>query len=267
MLIYPAIPTKISLQEALDFICDMPDVLLRSYYHWFIPVNSEKEILQNINKEYREEAKWIAHYLFIDRGIPKDIDEGLSEAKAKISIKQIDICYQLSQHSKICKDTFPICEFNHLWLWVSFKLSSCLEDLRNKGIPDGKPRIVGKTDKARYQTQSISKYSPSREIITYQRKEPSGSKKQRLKFKTVTPEEFDFQHNFHHFIHTCAYRLAEQNSEFSSNYWEPYLQSLASFNNLVGQNPNIQSSYLMPDGEIFTTGKRKKIPKGFGVRL
>lgn len=266
MLIYPAIPKKISLQEALDFICDMPDVLLRNYYDWFIPVNSEKEILQNINQEYREEAKWIAHYLFIDRGIPKDIDEGLSEAKAKISIKQIDICYQLSQHSKICKDTFPVCEFNHLWLWAFLKLSSCLEDLRNKGIPDGKPRIFGKEDRARYQTQSISKYSRSRKTIAYLRKDPS-NEVPRLHFETVTPEEFDFQHNFHHFIHTCAYRLARKNKEFRFNYWEPYLQSLASFNNLVGQNPNIQSSYLMPDGKIFTTGKPKKIPKGFGVKL
>lgn len=57
MLIYPAIPTKISLQEALDFICDMPDALLRNYYPWYHPVKSEKEILQNINQEYREEAK------------------------------------------------------------------------------------------------------------------------------------------------------------------------------------------------------------------
>jgi hypothetical protein len=266
MLIYPAMPIEISMQDALDFICDMPDVLLRNYYDWFIPVNSEKEILQNINQEYREEAKWIAHYLFIDRGIPKDIDEGLSEAKARISIKQIDICYQLSQHSKTCKETFPICEFNHLWLWIFFKLSSCREDLRNKGILDTNPTIVSKTNKGKYQTQSISKYALSDKTRVHQRKEPRNTKP-RLEFQTVTPEEFDFQHNFHHFINTCAYRLARKNKEFRFNYWEPYLQSLASFNNLVGQNPNIQSSYLMPDGEIFTTGKRKKIPKGFGVKL
>jgi hypothetical protein len=114
--------------------------------------------------------------------------------------------------------------------------------------------------------RSNSKYSLSNETLAHQRKDPS-IKPKKVKFRESPAAEFDFKHDFHHLINTWAYRLAEQNKRFRMDYWEPYLRKLSSFNSLVEKNPSIQSRYLMPSGEIFITGKRKKIPKGFGTKL
>ncbi|WP_126386871.1 hypothetical protein [Pseudanabaena sp. ABRG5-3] len=267
MLIYPEIPPQINLKAALDFFYQMPYTLLHNYYSWYIPSSkAEEELLESINLAYRDEAKWLAHYWFIDRNPLSNRDRSLSKAKAEISIHQLCICLQLSQYSQSCKNTFPICEFNHLWLWLFLQSSSCLEDLRNRGIPDGTPKIVSKTDKVRYQSTSISKYSLSTKTLAHQRKDPS-IKIPKVKFRESPAADFDFKHDFHHLIHTWAYRLAEQNKRFRMDYWEPYLRKLSSFNCLVEKNPSIQSRYLMPSGEIFTTGKHIKIPKGFGIKL
>ena len=267
MLIYSEIPPQVNINAALDFISQMPYALLQNYYSWYIPSSkAEKKLLESINLAYRDEAKWIAHYLFVDRNPLSDVDKSLSKEKAKISIEQLTICCQLSLYSESCRNIFPICEFDHLWLWLFLQSSSCLDDLRSRGIPDGVPQISSKTDKLRYQSKSISKYSLSNETLAHQRKDPS-IKPNKVKFRESPAAEFDFKHNVHHLINTWAYRLAEQDMRFRMDCWEPYLRKLSSFNRLVEKNSSFQSRYLMPSGEIFTTGKRIKIPKGFGIKL
>lgn len=58
-----------------------------------------------------------------------------------------------------------------------------------------------------------------------------------------------------------AQKIAKIDVDFQKDYFRPHLRVMKRINNKIKNSQHLQTAYLLPNGELFWTGKHTKLPK------
>ena len=137
-----------------------------------------------------------------------------------------------------------------LYAWGSFIYSHCRNQLNNSGLL-GKPLIYGKTKAINNNSKRLRRYD-KREITAI----PSDN------HQTNKPH-YSWYESPEDCLTDLASAIAQQDPKFDKGCWVPYRKKVSQHDRNIKNCRELQSEYLLPNGDVFMTGKRKKIPKQF----
>lgn len=250
--------TSLTINQVLMVVYDLPYLVLPD---WYLPSKEERKILDPMQRDYRAIVRWLDGY-FSGRN-PDLSDPALyfGYGCAVLYRRLHDICFDLVARGAIEGITPENRNWFHLSLWSGAIVSQCQWVLKGKNIPNrDDPNIVGKEADCKTRSQAISAYSLSPKTQRHQRKPPGGDYQQ-VKLLKVDPGTFDTQTLFWHWLNGQAWKLAKRDKYFRDNFWEPYLTTFATLNNVVKDSDSFQIQYLLPNDTVFTTKKYRPLPR------
>jgi len=255
------------LINALEELPNLPEIIP------IVPDTKQIEIFfEKAKLTHQAKISWLKNELF-DTPLPTDLPKSKrGYYPAAQSYANLLLTQKTFPWSDQLRSLFPSVEI----FWVCCEFSTSLAQFRIIGLTDN-PTIFSKT----YVLKFLAKFTDDLEGY----KEINGLDEWRKfvnHFLIKTPlktarieniidllfiEAFNLYkvdiHNPNNWLHKQFVKTKDYDDYL--NFYEEYWKFVRGLNNKTKNSSRYQAEYLLPDGRIFKTGKRNKLPKNFAL--
>jgi hypothetical protein len=241
------------LEEAINWYAASPPIP-----DWYIPeTTSAKEEIERLQHGYYCTGQ-LLKYLMLSKP-----ESDASRKGNYVAARHGQLLYDLVTGVQLALKNLPGWgDASPARIWFSCNMSDALLLLDKKGISSlietgiATPQIESKTDILMNNAEVSQLYNFG---------EPSNHRN----FAYLTQGEFFewLKKNFRGYLEDIAFDIAQKQRRFRELYWNPYQKGRQALDDLVRKDEAYQFSYLLPTGEIVTTGKHIKLPKGFDSEI
>ncbi len=199
---------------------------------------AEIDLYEKIKNKYREASLWLRHTVLHEALKPGAYETTGIYHKPFADFLKADLELCTGVHSRTTRyDLLTFKSPADLWFYSCMKMSE--EHLENAGIT-GIPKIIGK----REGWEAAKSICSRLKNLSY---DPDLTPRQKKSILTVVILE--------------AQEIAKSDKYFYDFYLLPYTRTLRKIAKQENECPQLQSFYLLPDGSLFVTGNKKKLPK------
>lgn len=208
---------------------------------------NEKTIIKTYRYFYKGLTVWLSHLAARKRLAPEAIFTNWKyyQPHAQIYAAYLELVTGVF-HRSILEGHFD----SPAHAWAALIYIQCKQVLSNSGL-FGVPVIHGKVEITNHNLVRLKQFD-QRELTLIPPANHEASK------TTIcwheAPEDY---------LTALASDIAERDPDFDTNYWVPYRRSFSRWERSIRDCKKIQAAYLLPNRELFVTGKRQKIPKQF----
>lgn len=202
-----------------------------------LTTSNEKQIFQGAKFRYKALSLWLRHLLLGEALADLAIDTDMKHYQPIAEFVAAQFTLAVGVHPRSANPA--IREFDSpasLWFASQWIMSEqCLED---SGLT-GTPRLEGK-----------------REGLIDSRKAIKNLEDLRIPYRQGTDLNF-----LTGILLVEAHELAEAYPDFESDYFKPFMRVMKRTTKKIERSKHLQSVCLLPNGQLFWTGKDSKLPK------
>lgn len=209
---------------------------------------NEKKLIKAYRYFYKGVRMWLEHLVLRKRLDIEAITTNWQyfQPHAQIDAAHLELITGVQPRSFLAD-----CFDSPLHMWGSFMVNECKQTISESGLLDGVPVIRGKAEIVSYNLERLKLFD-EREFTFIPPANHRVSKITLLWHKS--PRDY---------LNALASDIAEKDPDFDQEYWIPYQKAISRWERKLRDCNKLQAGHLLPNGELFITGKGQKIPKQF----
>ena len=237
--------SNLTIEKLVSLISSFPDYHLPQDV--LFETANEKKLIKDNRDYYQGVSVWLEKLA---------AEKPLSPDAKSTNYKYFEPCAEiLAAQLKLLEGVHPRSVLSDYFesdfhAWGSFIHSHCRNQLNKSGLLDY-PLGHGKTESSNNNSELLQEHD-EREITLI----PSDN------HQTNKPH-YSWYESPEDCLTDLASAIAQQDPKFDKGCWVPYRKKVSQHDRNIKNCRELQSEYLLPNGDVFMTGKRKKIPKQF----
>lgn len=252
---------KLTLETAVDKIAQLPKILISGEAREIIKFN--QKVQESISKAvdsfdfyFRSKSLWLRH-LVLKEGLAHEAinsERQYFQPHAELSNNLLELIKGLHPRSTFLQQEAFVPEEEIIAWWLICETLKAKEAFSTSGIL-GESTIFGKIEFLDNNSAVVATLDESiSEGIVQLYQDCSTSSEQPT---TV----LDFNKDPEGYIANLAAQKAIEDSSFETQYWKPYKKQRRKWDRAIYDCSYLQSGCILPDGKLFVTGHRRKLPK------
>ena len=247
---------KLTLEVAIEKIGQLPKILISREARELIELNQKVQkgisrAVDSFDFYYESKSLWLRH-LVLKEGLPSEAinsDRQYFLPHAELSNNLLELIKGLHPRvSFLQQGAFPPEEEIISW-WLICETINAKNAFTTSGIL-GRSSIFGKRefrDNNSDLTNNLERGILENSTILTEAQSSSNN-------------TIDFQQDPERYIAHFAAQEASRNSGFDTQVWKPYVKKRRYWDRKIYECKNLQIGCVLPDGKLFTTGNRRRLP-------
>lgn len=244
---------SLDLASVVKLVEFFPDYLLPQDIAFEMP--NERRLIKNYRYYYKGMRVWLEHLVLKERLNPEATDTNWKylQPHAQINAAFLDLATGVHAHSWIGDpDYFDYFE-SPLIMWGNFLAVRAREALFESLGLTGIPALQGKVEFAEHNLLLLTKFDETESgrgllQVCPIEQQPSDS-------------TLDWNCDAETYLISLASDIAKNDSDFDGTYWIPFRKSYSLWTRKIRDCNQLHAACLLPNGDLFVTQKRQKLPK------
>ena len=254
---------KLTLEVAVEKIAQLPKIFISEEARELIKLN--QKVQEGITKAvdsfdfyYESKSLWLRHLVLKEALASEAInsDRQYFQPHAELSNNLLELIKGLHPRvSFLQQGAFPPQEEIISW-WLMCETIKAKNAFTTSGIL-GKPTVFGKREFRKNNSAVIANLEEGILENNLVLTEIRSRSEDKLVEQTSI---IDFTKEPEGYIAHFAAQEASRNHNFDRQFWKPYIKQRRFWDRKIDECSTLQLGCILPDGKLFTTGRRHKLP-------
>jgi hypothetical protein len=261
---------KLTLEIAVEKIAQLPRIFISEEFRELAKLN--RKVQEGVSKAvdsfdffYESKSLWLRH-LVLKEGLASEAinsDRKYFQPHAELSNNLLELIRGFHPRGGFLQQgAFPPQEEIISW-WLICETIKAKDAFTTSGIL-GQSTILGKREFRKNNSAAIASLEESiieNNLLLTEIKSTSENKL--LEPTTI----IDFTKDPEGYIAHFAAQEAIKDPDFDRQFWKPYMKQRRFWDRKIDECSILQLGCILPDGKLFTTGRRRKLPVSVGREL
>ena len=256
---------KLTLEVAVEKIGQLPKILISKEARELIELNRKVQegisrVVDSFDFYYESKSLWLRH-LVLKEGLPSEAinsDRQYFQPHAELSNNLLELIKGLHPRGNFLQQGVFLPQEEIVSWWLICEIIKAKDAFTTSGIL-GRSSIFGKRE-FRDENSGLTN-NLERGIIE------SSTILTEVQSSSNKNNTIDFQQDPEGYIAHFAAQEASRNPGFDTQFWKPYVKKRRYWDRKIYECKNLQIACILPDGKLFTTGNKRKLPVSVGREL